>query len=413
MMHRTEPTLPDQATVRRVLDSEQPSGRTAFIAIVWVAVAIGLVAQFTDGATAARNGAAVGVVAAAVAWLHVVHRIHQGTALPLRRAVVVLTGVYAALVALLAIDPAHFVFLFAAYALTFALVDELTPSIALSFIVTLIWVGGWVHHDLPTGALPTPVLVWVTLVAIVVVLDRVSSTSEERRRLLAELHATQVQLAESEHQRGALQERERLAAEIHDTLAQGFTSIVLLSEATIASPETQTSHLHMITDTARENLQATRRLVDGLRPIELDGLSLGDGVARVVERHRARWPERVELAVDGDIDDHTIDSDIEVTLLRVVQEALNNAAKHAQAELIDIEITCTSTHVCVTVSDDGVGFEMDGQPHDVAGGVGGRGLELMAARLEASGGDLNVTSRPGAGTTVDATAPMTNQGGPS
>ena len=397
----------DRDDVVAAIDDAQPSSRTAFIAIVWVAIGLGLVGQLTDGASSVRNALAVATVVALAGWLHAVHRIHRTATLPERRTVVLLIGVYLALVALLAIDPAHFIALFAAYTLTFVLLDDLRLSIAMSFIVTVIWMCGWVYHDLPTGALPTPALVWATLVAIVIALDRVSAISEQRRQLLDELHRTRSQLAESEHERGMLHERERLAAEIHDTLAQGFTSIVLLSEANLAAPDTNdTRHLTLIAETARENLQSTRRLVDGLRPVELDTASLTDAISAVAERHRARWPERVDVTIDPCTHERPIDDTAEIALLRVLQEAMNNAAKHAGAELIDIDVTCTPDTLELTISDDGGGFDIGDQPTAVAGGVGGRGLELMAARLAAVGGRLDVTSRPGAGTTIGATVPV-------
>ena len=116
--------------------------------------------------------------------------------------------------------------------------------------------------------------------------------SAERKRLIEQLEAAQQGLAAMERQAGILQERQRLAQEIHDTLAQGFTSIVMqLEAADQALPEGQEAvrkRLLQAQETARLSLGEARRLVQALSPEPLEGATLPEALRRVVQRWQAR-----------------------------------------------------------------------------------------------------------------------------
>ncbi|WP_052745522.1 sensor histidine kinase [Allosalinactinospora lopnorensis] len=221
---------------------------------------------------------------------------------------------------------------------------------------------------------------------------RVVAESHERKELLLRLEETQSQLAEVNHERGALAERQRLARDIHDTLAQGFTSVRMLVEAAQAKldkePERARHHLELARRTAAENHTQARALaMEGVagRPES----SLPNALRNLAE---GLWEQRTDVAVRGA--PRTLTTVQEVALLRAAQESVANVRKHSQAEHVSITLDYRPEQVVLTVRDDGVGFD----PSRVDGG--GLGLTGMRDRLAELEGRVELCSRPGMGTSV-------------
>lgn len=209
---------------------------------------------------------------------------------------------------------------------------------------------------------------------------------------------------------GMLGERQRLAREIHDTLAQGFTSIVMnLEAAEGALPEAPDhrrarGHLDQARLTARESLSEARRLVWALRPESLENHSLPEALEQLAGRWSAASGVGAEANVIGT--PRPVSAGTEVTLLRVAQEALANVLKHADAGRAVLTLSYVGERVTLDVVDDGVGF-------DAANGSvksGGFGLEAMKERVEQSGGRLTIESSPGEGVTLVAEVPAETDG---
>lgn len=232
--------------------------------------------------------------------------------------------------------------------------------------------------------------------------------SAERKRLIEQLEAAQQGLAAMERQAGILQERQRLAQEIHDTLAQGFTSIVMqLEAADQALPEGQEAvrkRLLQARETARLSLGEARRLVQALSPGPLEGATLPEALRRVVQR----WQEEASLPVDFSITGtpYALPPEVEVILLRFMQEGLANIRKHSQASRVTVTLSYMEDQVALDVHDDGQGFDpiILSRPPDQS--RGGFGLHTMRERLAQLGGQLIVESSPGEGTTLAAQIPM-------
>lgn len=183
-------------------------------------------------------------------------------------------------------------------------------------------------------------------------------------------------LAAAERQAGITQERQRLAREIHDTLAQGFTSIVMnLESAEAALPAELTTpqrFLDQARRTARENLAEARRLLWALQPAALERATLGE----VLTHLAARWEEESGVqalsTTTGTV--HALRPEIEVTLLRAAQEALANAHKHASASQVVLTLSYMDGMVVLDVQDNGIGFETTGlslPPVEQPAGVSG------------------------------------------
>ncbi len=219
--------------------------------------------------------------------------------------------------------------------------------------------------------------------------------SAKRAELIAELERTRAELAAERHEAGMLTERARLAAEIHDTLAQGFTSILMLTQAAEANPDTTRESLVLIERTARENLAEARSLLAALAPVALDGSTLPEALRRLADQYREDTHAAVQLTVNGT---PAPDPDTDVVLLRAAQETLANVRKHARARSVDVRLDYRPDGVTLAVADDGRGFE----PTQNGSGYG---LQGMRRRAEQSGGTMTVTSKPGAGTTVEVALP--------
>jgi signal transduction histidine kinase len=212
-----------------------------------------------------------------------------------------------------------------------------------------------------------------------------------------------LRLVEQARQAAVLEERQRLAREIHDTLAQGFTSIVMHLEAAEQSlpgeVATVQQHLDQARRTARESLGQARRLVWALRPERLERASLPEALARVI----AQWEEESGIVADVTTTGTAfpLHPEVEVTLLRATQEALTNVRKHAQASQVTVTLSYMGDMVVLDVQDDGLGFDpMRIRTPPAAQATGGFGLTAMRERAEQLGGTLLVESGPGQGTTL-------------
>ncbi len=197
--------------------------------------------------------------------------------------------------------------------------------------------------------------------------------------------------------RGVLAERERLAREIHDTLVQGFSSINLLlgaaGERLPSDPENSDAVdlVHQARQVALDNLTEARRFVRALSPAALDGMPLPQALERTVADF-----DRASLQVDGE--ERPLAEPQENALVRIAQEALTNAHKHAGASTVRVTLTYLPDAVGLDVVDDGVGF-------DPARPGNGFGLSSMRRRAEDLAGRLDLESEPGAGTAVAVSIP--------
>lgn len=208
---------------------------------------------------------------------------------------------------------------------------------------------------------------------------------------------------------GILGERQRLAREIHDTLAQGFTSIVMNLEAAEgalpqeAPDDDKTKwHLDQARLTARESLVESRRLVWALRPEALDNASLPEALAQLV----ARWSDSAGVTASATVTGtpRQLPEEAEVALVRVAQEALANVLKHANASRAVVTLSYMSDLVTLDVIDDGTGFDPERSLTEDS--EGGYGLRTMRERIEQLGGSLTIESAPGEGTTLVAGLPL-------
>jgi signal transduction histidine kinase len=195
------------------------------------------------------------------------------------------------------------------------------------------------------------------------------------------------------------QERALLARELHDETGQALTSILLGLKA--LEEDVTTEHGRASAAALRElvvsTLQDVRRLAVELRPAALDDFGLGPALERLVDTFAEKTGMAVRL--DNRLGDERLDADLETTLYRIVQEALTNVLKHADARRVTIALVHESGTITVVVADDGRGFDAHESRPDALGLVG------MRERAVLVGGRLSIESAPGDGTTLTVEVP--------
>lgn len=239
---------------------------------------------------------------------------------------------------------------------------------------------------------------WVTQVA---------EQSEERAQLLDRLEAAQAELVEIHHAAGVTAERERMAREIHDTLAQGFTSIIMVSQAVQADLargrlDAARERLDLVERTARDNLAEARALVSAFAPVGLAESGLHAALQRLADRFGDETGLVVVVRLDSS--EAALSRDREVILLRAAQEALTNVRRHAQASKVELTLTGGADgSVQLEVTDNGRGIDPEAAE--------GFGLRGMRERVRSGGGELAVSGGTDRGTRVQVTLPATEEQG--
>jgi signal transduction histidine kinase len=207
-------------------------------------------------------------------------------------------------------------------------------------------------------------------------------------------------LYEQVHEAAALEERQRLARELHDSVSQALYGIGLgatTARALLArDPQQVAAPLDYVITLAKAGLAEMRALIFELLPEALET----EGLIAALTKQTAAVQARYGLAVDVMLgEEPEADLPAKQAIYRIAQEALHNVVKHARAGSIVLRLEASAGHLALEVRDDGMGFD--------AGGSfpGHLGLRSMRERMTRLGGDLSITSAPGAGTTVRATLP--------
>ncbi|WP_414941673.1 sensor histidine kinase [Amycolatopsis sp. cmx-11-51] len=280
------------------------------------------------------------------------------------------------------------------------------PTKSASILTTAAVLLSPVSLLLRGGIEEQPVLLPMTAILIIFSLlagrytTQIIEQSKGRAALIEQLEASQAEVSRLSREAGTAAERERMAREIHDTLAQGFTSIVTLTQAIESEmdtdPKAARRHLELAARTARENLAEARAMVAARVPSALASASLEEALRRQVERLTEEAGIEAAIEVEGPLP--ALPMATEVVLLRGAQEALSNIRKHSRATRVSLRLSVVDGKVRLGVTDDGTGF-------DPAEPTGGFGLAGMRTRADQVGGIVALRSGPGAGTTLELEVP--------
>jgi len=385
--------------------------------------------------TAGAFGITVGVAVAAGAWITWMITVHPGWMERPWLMRIFLVGLVGFIVVLTARSPwyAFFTWLGFMYAfrfLTGAWRWAACVPVALAFSAAQ---GGGFHR-----LTVSTVAIWVLLTCVDVVLigvfvlmgQKTAEQNEARKGMIAELAQAnqrleemmaentglQARLLTQAREAGAGDERQRMAREIHDTLTQGLMGIITQLEAAqqTAHDAERERRIGNAKRLARDSLAEARRSVQALRPQALENSRLPEALAGEVARWSATSGVAGEVETTGAA--RALHPEVEVTLLRVAQEALANVAKHAGASRAGVTLSYMEDVVSLDVRDDGVGFvPPDGSPSngtapDGHPAGGGFGLISMRQRVSRLAGQLEIESEPGEGTAVSASLPAIGLG---
>ena len=236
----------------------------------------------------------------------------------------------------------------------------------------------------------------ISFVAVGYFISALVSRLREQRESLQKANADLTHYASTLEQLAVSRERNRLARELHDTLAHSLTAISVSLETAkayfdIDSKETR-ALIDKSLDATRKGIDETRRALKALRSSDLVDLGLRLAVKKAAESAAARFNLDLELTLQDPIP--SLSPDVEQTILRVTQEAIENLTKHSRAKKFGIQLF-SNGRTTLIVEDDGIGFDM--RSREASGHFG---LVGMRERAELSGGTLKVESDKGKGTRV-------------
>jgi len=243
---------------------------------------------------------------------------------------------------------------------------------------------------------------------------KVTAFSEQDQQLL-EMFATQAAIAiknaqfhRQSQQLTLLQERDRFGMDLHDGIIQSIYGVGLSLESALHSfeedPEDAKRRVHHSIESLNQAIRDLRAYILDLRPRQMGSEGLMSGLNRLITEFRANTLATVQLTgTDHELQE--LPQPRSMALFHIGQEALANIAKHARATQVDISLWCTDERVLMEIRDNGKGFEMEKMNATI-----GHGLANMQTRARSVGGDVDISSVVGEGTTVLAWVPRGSRG---
>ncbi|MFC0523513.1 histidine kinase [Pontibacillus salicampi] len=209
------------------------------------------------------------------------------------------------------------------------------------------------------------------------------------------------EFAKSAHKAAAIEERQRLARDLHDAVSQQLFALTMMAQAAQRSfdqqPELAKKQLEEITSMALQAQTEMRALLLHLRPVHLSGEPLKQGIHNLISELQDKCQIRFDVHMD---DMENIPESAEDHLFRIVQEALSNILRHAEATEVDVRLKQERTELFVHIGDNGKGFELDQDKKT------SYGLKTMQERTEEIGGTFTIRSKPHEGTYIDIRIPV-------
>lgn len=233
--------------------------------------------------------------------------------------------------------------------------------------------------------------------------DEVGQLEQQFNRMAEQLVASIAQQQTLAEQNARIQERARISRDLHDAISQNLFSLRTLIDGLHtaigagAGTAALQPHIALLEQTTNTMTQEMRALLLEMRPPQLDGLTLAEAIEALAEAYTSR----LGIAVTTSIVPVALNATTEQTLLRITQEALSNAARHANASLIALTLAPLERTVCLVVMDNGRGMELD-----ESSATHGLGLHLMQERVHELQGTFVLESAPGQGTRLEIRVPQ-------
>lgn len=206
-------------------------------------------------------------------------------------------------------------------------------------------------------------------------------------------------------------ERQRISRELHDSTVQNLTSMVhkteLCSKLVEMDPLRCKLELTTMSKTLREIINDTRQMIYNLRPMSFDDIGLDVTIERALDKLEYSETRSINFSVEGE--PYQIKPIIGITLLRIIQEACNNAIHHANPTLIQVILKYEEDDVSVVVTDDGTGFDVKANDTNFREDNSGFGLSMMKERVYLLSGTIHIESEIGKGTSITVKVPIRNK----
>ena len=208
-------------------------------------------------------------------------------------------------------------------------------------------------------------------------------------------------LAKKAHTAATIEERQRLARDLHDSVSQQLFALSIMSSAVIrildTKPNIAKQQIQDIASIAAKAQAEMRALLLHLRPVSLTNETLCRAIEKLIEELEGKTPITFYRNIEQL---HSLTNATEDHLFRIIQEALANILRHADATEVDIDMHEKNEYVYIFISDNGIGFELNDQK------LASYGLQTMKERCEEIGGTFEIKSKQGEGTQIELHIPV-------
>ncbi|KHE71918.1 sensor histidine kinase [Halobacillus sp. BBL2006] len=234
-------------------------------------------------------------------------------------------------------------------------------------------------------------------------LNELGEKLKQQKESLLKLADEKADLARSAHKAATIEERQRLARDLHDAVSQQLFALTMMAQAARKvfdkNPVKAREQLEEITQMALQAQTEMRALLLHLRPVHLSGEPLTEGISSLIEELKQKCPLHFQVQME---EMEEMSRTTEEQLFRVVQEALSNILRHANATEVKIGLNHSKGEMFLHISDNGAGFD----PDEKKGNKASYGLKTMKERCEEIGGEFTIRSREGEGTHIDIRVPI-------
>ncbi len=206
-------------------------------------------------------------------------------------------------------------------------------------------------------------------------------------------------------------ERQRISRELHDSTVQNLTSLVhkteLCTKLIEMDPIRCKLELTMMSRTLREIINDMRQMIYNLRPMSFDDIGLDITIERTLDKIQNEETKNITFSVEGE--PYQIKPVIGITILRIVQEACNNAVKYADASIISVKLIYEEDEVIISIEDNGKGFDVEHLDTSSRNDNSGFGLSMMKERVYLLSGKIDIQSKINEGTRIQVNVPIVNK----
>lgn len=205
-------------------------------------------------------------------------------------------------------------------------------------------------------------------------------------------------------------ERQRISRELHDSTVQNLTAVVhkteLCTKLIDIDPIRCRLELNMMSRTLKDIINDTRQMIYNLRPMSFDDIGLEVTIERALDKIKNDMSCNIGFLVEGK--PYSIKPVVGITILRIIQEACNNAIKYAESNIIQVKLIYEENMVFISIEDDGRGFDETNLDFINRNDNSGFGLSMMKERVYLLSGDIKITSKENVGTKIEVRVPINN-----